>query len=37
MTHAELIDDLVAANHILAHRRIFEAYGHISARDPGTS
>jgi ribulose-5-phosphate 4-epimerase/fuculose-1-phosphate aldolase len=34
MTHAELIDDLVAANHILAHRRIFEAYGHISARDP---
>src|SRR6266700_7463887 len=34
MTHAELIDDLVAANHILAHRRIFDAYGHISARDP---
>ena len=34
MTHAELIDDLVAANHILAHRGIFEAYGHISARDP---
>jgi ribulose-5-phosphate 4-epimerase/fuculose-1-phosphate aldolase len=33
MTHAELIDDLVAANHILAHRRIFDAYGHISARD----
>jgi ribulose-5-phosphate 4-epimerase/fuculose-1-phosphate aldolase len=32
MTHAELIDDLVAANHILAHRGIFEAYGHISAR-----
>jgi ribulose-5-phosphate 4-epimerase/fuculose-1-phosphate aldolase len=34
MTHADLIDDLVAANHILAHRRIFDAYGHISARDP---
>jgi HCOMODA/2-hydroxy-3-carboxy-muconic semialdehyde decarboxylase len=34
MTHAELIEDLVAANHILAHRGIFEAYGHISARDP---
>ena len=34
MTHAELIDALVAANHILAHRRIFDAYGHISARDP---
>src|SRR5437660_901597 len=33
-THKELIDDLVAANHILAHRRIFDAYGHISARDP---
>jgi HCOMODA/2-hydroxy-3-carboxy-muconic semialdehyde decarboxylase len=34
MTHAELIEDLVAANHILAYRGIFEAYGHISARDP---
>jgi HCOMODA/2-hydroxy-3-carboxy-muconic semialdehyde decarboxylase len=34
MTHAELIDDLVAANRILAHRGIFDAYGHISARDP---
>jgi HCOMODA/2-hydroxy-3-carboxy-muconic semialdehyde decarboxylase len=34
MTHAELIEDLVAANQILAHRGIFEAYGHISARDP---
>jgi ribulose-5-phosphate 4-epimerase/fuculose-1-phosphate aldolase len=33
-TSAELIDDLVAANHILAQRRIFDAYGHISARDP---
>ena len=27
--------DLVAANHILAQRRIFDAYGHVSARDPG--
>jgi ribulose-5-phosphate 4-epimerase/fuculose-1-phosphate aldolase len=34
MTHAELIEDLVAANQILSHRRIFDAYGHISARDP---
>jgi HCOMODA/2-hydroxy-3-carboxy-muconic semialdehyde decarboxylase len=34
MTHAELIDDLVAANRILADRGVFEAYGHISARDP---
>jgi len=34
MTHADLIDDLVAANRILADRGIFEAYGHISARDP---
>jgi ribulose-5-phosphate 4-epimerase/fuculose-1-phosphate aldolase len=33
-TSAELIDDLVVANHILAQRRIFDAYGHISARDP---
>lgn len=34
MTRSELIDDLVAANRILAHRGIFDAYGHISARDP---
>jgi ribulose-5-phosphate 4-epimerase/fuculose-1-phosphate aldolase len=34
MTHSELIDDLVAANRILADRGVFEAYGHISARDP---
>lgn len=33
MTHSELLDDLVAANRILAHRGIFDAYGHISARD----
>jgi HCOMODA/2-hydroxy-3-carboxy-muconic semialdehyde decarboxylase len=34
MTHAELIDDLVAANRILTDRGVFDAYGHISARDP---
>src|SRR6266545_629297 len=34
MTQSELIDDLVAANRILADRGIFDAYGHISARDP---
>jgi len=34
MAGSELIDDLVAANHILANRGIFDAYGHISARDP---
>jgi HCOMODA/2-hydroxy-3-carboxy-muconic semialdehyde decarboxylase len=35
MTPAELIDDLVAANHILADQGVLDAYGHISARDPG--
>jgi HCOMODA/2-hydroxy-3-carboxy-muconic semialdehyde decarboxylase len=34
MTHAELIDDLVAANRILANQGVLDAYGHISARDP---
>jgi len=34
MTHSELIEDLVAANRILADRGVFDAYGHISARDP---
>jgi len=34
MTQADLIDDLVVANRILADRGVFEAYGHISARDP---
>lgn len=29
-----LLDDLVAANRILSDHRIFDAYGHISARDP---
>lgn len=28
------ISDLVAANRILAHHRILDAYGHVSARDP---
>lgn len=28
----ELIDDLVAANRILFHQRIFDAFGHVSAR-----
>ena len=35
MRHPELIDDLVAANRILADHGVFDAYGHISARDPG--
>lgn len=30
----DLIDDLVSANRILADQGIFDAYGHISARDP---
>jgi len=34
MTHAELIEDLVAANRILTQQGVFDAYGHISARDP---
>ena len=34
MSHPELIDDLVAANRILTDRGVFDAYGHISARDP---
>jgi ribulose-5-phosphate 4-epimerase/fuculose-1-phosphate aldolase len=29
-----LIDDLVAANRILSHHGVLDAYGHISARDP---
>jgi HCOMODA/2-hydroxy-3-carboxy-muconic semialdehyde decarboxylase len=34
VTQAELIADLVAANRILSHKGVFDAYGHISARDP---
>src|SRR6185312_2218748 len=30
MTHAEFIDDLVAANRILADQGVLDAYGHIS-------
>jgi ribulose-5-phosphate 4-epimerase/fuculose-1-phosphate aldolase len=29
-----LLGDLVAANHILAHEGVFDAYGHISVRHP---
>src|SRR5688572_30627752 len=29
-----LIDDLVAANHILAGEQILDGYGHVSARNP---
>jgi HCOMODA/2-hydroxy-3-carboxy-muconic semialdehyde decarboxylase len=29
-----LIDDLVAANHILAHEKVLDGYGHVSVRDP---
>ena len=29
-----LLDDLVAANHILADQGILDAWGHVSARDP---
>ena len=31
-----LLEDLVAANRILSDHGILDAYGHISARDPGT-
>jgi HCOMODA/2-hydroxy-3-carboxy-muconic semialdehyde decarboxylase len=30
----DIIDDLVAANRILAHFDVVDAYGHVSARDP---
>ena len=36
MRNPELIDDLVAANRILADHGVLDAYGHISARDPTT-
>jgi ribulose-5-phosphate 4-epimerase/fuculose-1-phosphate aldolase len=35
MTPADLIEDLVAANRILAERGVLDAYGHVSARSPG--
>ena len=34
MSEAALPDDLVAANRILSHQGVLDAYGHISARDP---
>lgn len=34
MPDPALLDDLVAANHILCDHGILDAYGHISARDP---
>ena len=30
-----LLEDLVAANRILAHQGVFDAYGHVSVRHPG--
>src|SRR5215831_18892025 len=30
----QLIEDLVAANRILAHERVLDGYGHVSVRDP---
>ena len=34
MSDPALLDDLVAANRILADQGVLDAYGHISARDP---
>jgi len=31
---AELIEEIVTANHILAHERVLDSFGHISARRP---
>jgi ribulose-5-phosphate 4-epimerase/fuculose-1-phosphate aldolase len=31
-----VVGDLVAANRILGHEGILDAYGHVSARDPGS-
>lgn len=33
-TYAEAIDDLVTANHVLAHEGILDGFGHVSVRDP---
>lgn len=33
-TDAQVIDELVAANHILTQQGIFEGYGHVSVRHP---
>src|SRR5262245_48950957 len=32
---AEVVQDLVDANHILHHQGIFDAFGHVSARHDG--
>ena len=37
MSDPSLLDDLVAANRILCDQGVLDAYGHISARDPGRS
>jgi ribulose-5-phosphate 4-epimerase/fuculose-1-phosphate aldolase len=34
-TPAATIDDLVTANHILAHEGVVDGFGHVSVRDPG--
>jgi HCOMODA/2-hydroxy-3-carboxy-muconic semialdehyde decarboxylase len=36
-TFAETVEDLVAANHILAEEQVLDGFGHISARDPRNS
>jgi ribulose-5-phosphate 4-epimerase/fuculose-1-phosphate aldolase len=33
-TEAELLDDLVAANHILYDQQVLDGFGHVSVRDP---
>jgi HCOMODA/2-hydroxy-3-carboxy-muconic semialdehyde decarboxylase len=35
VSDTELVEDLVAANRILVDHGVLDAYGHISARDPG--
>src|SRR5438046_9273280 len=34
---ADLVKDLVAANRILAHEQILDAFGHVSVRHPGNA
>ena len=33
-TDAETLNDIVVANHILAHEEVVDAFGHISFRHP---
>ncbi len=33
-TDADVIGDLVTANHILAHEGVVDGFGHVSVRDP---